>query len=240
MPVERFYVNETLEKGKVLSLKDDEFHHLVNVTRTREGEAVELINGKGYLASARLEKIEKKEAKLRIFSSFAARQPSQEIILAQALPRLPRLEYILEKSVELGVTKIRLFPGKQSEKKISGSSHLERERRIVIAAMKQSGRLFEPELTLEPEIFDWKKRSIPESSFFGDIRGESPRFLDTLSLLKPRSLLIAIGPERGFRADEVSFMETSLGMKGIQLNNNILRTDTAAICALSIAAAFIA
>lgn len=240
MPIERFYVNDPLEQGSTVFLKNEEFHHLAHVVRLKKGEVAELINGKGTLAKSRLEELGNKQAAFSILSLEKEEKPPYELILAQALPRQPRLEYILEKSVELGVTKLWLFPGMLSEKKEFSSSQIERINHIIISATKQCGRLYLPELTLSPPLLSWKNSTPPKNSFFGDTAAlDSSSFLKQLSKLEEKSLLMAIGPEKGFHIKETVHMRESLGMQGVFLHANILRTDTAAIFSLSLASAFL-
>ncbi|MBS0627090.1 MAG: 16S rRNA (uracil(1498)-N(3))-methyltransferase [Verrucomicrobia bacterium] len=238
MPVDRFYLNQDLIQEDLIFLKEDEFHHLAHVLRVKEGETIEILNGKGSLASAKVEKIEKHQARLSILSSNQSPKPSYELILAQAIPRQPRLEYILEKSVELGATQIWLFPGELSEKKTLSSSGLERAHHILISAMKQCGRLFIPSLSLSPPISSWDPSSLPKSSFFGDTNPDAKSFLSCLKAETINSCCIVIGPEKGFHAKEISHLK-SLEIRGVHLHSNILRTDTAAICSLSLASSFI-
>lgn len=238
MPVERFFIDQELKEGMSFFLEKEEFHHLAHVVRIKPQETIELINGKGALASALIESIERHQAKARVLSCKKEPSPSYELILAQAIPRQPRLEYIVEKSVELGITKLCLFPGELSEKKTLSPSQIERVNHILISAMKQCGRLFIPELVLAPSILSWNLSSLPTSCFFGDTRQDAPLFFKALQE-RPKSVLIAIGPEKGFHTKEVSCMETTLHMQGVHLHSNILRTDTAAICALSLASAYL-
>ncbi|MES2199950.1 MAG: RsmE family RNA methyltransferase [Chlamydiota bacterium] len=238
MPVERFYLEGELNQGDDVSLKNEEFHHLAHVIRVKEGEVIELVNGKGSLATAKIKKITRHLAEVTILSSEQAPPLSYELILAQAIPRQPRLEYILEKSVELGVTKIWLFPGELSEKKILAPSHLERAHHIITSAMKQCGRLFAPELVLAPSLFSWDPKSLPKASFFGDTHPDARSFLNCLTAEKPSSLCVVIGPEKGFNPKETTWMKNTLHIQGVHLHPNILRTDTAAICSLSLASAF--
>lgn len=240
MPVERFFLKEEeLDKGDLVFLKNEELHHLAHVIRIKEGEVIELVNGKGSLATGKIEKITRQQAEITILSSQTSPPPSYELILAQAIPRQPRLEYILEKSVELGVTKIWLFPGELSEKKTLSPSHLERAHYIITSAMKQCGRLFAPELILSPPLFSWNPSDLPSSSFFGDTDPEATSFLSNLAAKQLSSLCIAIGPEKGFHPKEVAWMKNTLHIQGVHLHPNILRTDTASINALSLASAFI-
>ncbi len=84
--------------------------------RIQEGEIIELVNGRNELAQAKLIEIEKKRARAEIVSVVKT-EPSRPIILCQALPRPNRLDTIIEKGTELGMTELRLFPGERSEKK---------------------------------------------------------------------------------------------------------------------------
>ncbi len=237
MPAERFYTKESLYSGQTITLENDEFHHLSHVFRIKAGEVISLVNGKGALALGSVANINKHHATISIDSVEEYELPKLEIILAQAFPRQPRLEYIVEKSVELGATKIWLFPGDFSEKKDISASGQERIQHILISSLKQCGRLFLPELVIQPKLSFWKKDQLPTLSFFGDIRPSSPHFLTLLLQKKSSPLLIAIGPEKGFHHKEVHYMEQTLAMQGVHLHDNILRTDTAAIASLALASA---
>lgn len=237
MPAERFFIDACFKKGGILLIKEEEFHHLAHVTRVRAKETIELVNGKGDLATAYVESIEKHHATVCLQTVETTKPPARSLILAQALTRPSRLEYIVEKSVELGITELWLFEGILSEKKISPSQE-KRIHTILISALKQCGRLFLPKLILAPPLLSWKKDELLATAFFGDTKPEAPSFLSALSKEKSSSYLVVIGPEKGFHAKETLFMEKNLQIQGISLHKNILRADTAAICALSLASAF--
>src|SRR5207248_2602313 len=137
-----------------------ELHHLVNVMRTRLGEKIEVVNGQGQLAEAILQSIEKKSASLRIESVETSSPFSQRLILAQGMPKQNRLEFIIEKGTELGMTEIWLFPASRSEKKDFSVNQLERLNILTIAAMKQCGRLFLPKIVIMPPLKQWKQQDI--------------------------------------------------------------------------------
>jgi 16S rRNA (uracil1498-N3)-methyltransferase len=239
MPVERFYVPDPLENGEVVTIQEEEFHHLSRVIRVRVKDSIELVNGMGSLAKAHVEELSKHHATARIYEVQKKQKPSHDCILALAIPKAMRLEYIAEKSVELGITKLWLFPGSLSEKKEISSSQERRLRAIFLSALKQCGRLFLPSLTFMPSILSWKESDIPPSSFFGDTDPKAPSFLSLLSLHQASSsFLFAIGPEGGFHTKELDYMKKNLHMQGVSLHKNILRVDTAAICALSLSSFF--
>ena len=237
MPDNRFFIQiPNFEKNQLLSLEKEEFHHLAHVMRLKAGDTLELVNGMGSLAEASITSLEKHRASLAITSIHTEENSGYRLVLAQAFPRLPRLEYIIEKSVELGVTELWLFPGSLSEKKEVSPSGLERLHHIALSAMKQCGRLFLPKIRLLPPLQKWTKEDMPSQSFFGDTRPSAASFPTSLP---NDSFMIVIGPEKGLQEKEIFYLETNLHMKGIQLHSNILRTDTAAICALSLASFYL-
>ncbi len=165
MPAERFYLPDpALAQKQTVILDQDEFHHLAHVMRGKKGDLIEIVNGHGILATAEVLSLEKKQAILSIISTYEEARPNLQMILAQALPRLPRLDFLLEKSVELGVTEIWLFPGMLSEKKDLSPTQQERVEHIVTSAMKQCGRLYRPTVSILPPIASWSKNNLRSSS----------------------------------------------------------------------------
>jgi 16S rRNA (uracil1498-N3)-methyltransferase len=224
MPVERFYSAESLEQGSKVTFEGAEFHHLKHVIRSKEGDLVELVNGKGDLASVRIESLGKKRASLLVESARSSKRSSFSLILIQAIPRPSRLDTILEKGTELGVTEFWLFPGERSERKIA-QTQLPRLHSVTVAALKQCGRLFLPTMQIIPSVLKWER--VPENCWYGDFSSDSKP-------LRPASQsAIVIGPESGLTSKEVEYLK-ALGAKPASLHPNTLRTDTAAICALSL------
>lgn len=226
MPAERFYIDADLQPFQELILQNQEFHHLARVMRAKVGDFIELVNGKGLLAQAKVLKIGKKEAYLEIGNLEKFPKPVQKLILAQGLPRGPKLDFILEKCTELGVTDFWLFPGELSERKEMSSNQLERSQGILIAAMKQCGRTWLPEIILKPPIREWK--NVEFACFFGDVSSEAPFLSDPIE-----NAIFCVGPESGFSSHEEAHL-IEMGAKGVKLNSNILRTDTAAMMGIGL------
>lgn len=228
MPENRFFLSSHLIKGNFIELSGEEAHHMLSVMRCRVGDRVELVNGKGFLAISSITKITKGKALLEITSVVQEEKPNFEIILAQGLPRLNRLDLILEKGTELGVDQFWFFPAIHSEKK---ALNAERADKILIGAMKQCGRLFLPKIEILSPLLQWTKPEYP--LFFGDLSNEAMPLQKAFEKKFPmKGLIFCIGPEKGFDIQEELFLK-SLGAIGVKLHNHILRTDTAAICALS-------
>ncbi|MBA3957503.1 MAG: 16S rRNA (uracil(1498)-N(3))-methyltransferase [Parachlamydiaceae bacterium] len=230
MPVERFYSPQEFTPQQNLVLEETEFHHLAHVVRIQVGEEVELVNGAGALARATVRTLQKKSATLEIIA-VSKQQPAQrEVILAQAVTRLSRLDFILEKGTELGMTQLWLFPGDRSDRKGINEVQVGRMAAVTIAAMKQCGRLFLPKIVLKEALARWEIP--PYVSFFGDVAPEAPGITQFLQQQLQKDVLFYIGPESGFSDNEQRELQR-LKARGVKLHSNILRADTAALVALA-------
>lgn len=225
MPSERFYVDTPLKTSEI-TIEGEEFHHLVRVMRAQVGDAVELINGRRELAQATLQTLGKKEAVLKI-TSCQTMQKGAEIVLAQAIPRMNHLEWIIEKGTELGASAFWLFPGDHSDKKTLSAHQEARLKALSIAAMKQCGSLFLPSIIMKPPLAAWTP--LAGSLFYGDVRQNAPK----LPYAPKEPIVIFIGPEKGFSLKEVESLEHKLKAQGVKLHENILRTETAGVVALA-------
>lgn len=232
MPAERYYFPHPLHSGDVIHLADTEFHHLTHVMRAEVGDALELVNGEGSLATGRITGLEKKKALITLTDCTQTQRSAHRVILAQALPRMNRLDFIIEKGTELGMDALWLFPGERSERKELSEHQLDRCKGIAIAAMKQSGRLYLPDITAKPHLAKW---GLPAGSlFFGDLSCEALPFKLLWSEKPPAESIFFIGPESGFSDREEATLR-GWQARGVQLHQNILRTDTAALAAMTLA-----
>lgn len=234
MPAERYFLEEEILPGKNYELRDAEFHHLAHVMRTRIGDQVEIVNGKGTLANALVQSIGKNHAIINVENVYQEKEQKCRLILAQALPKPSRIDFILEKGTELGVDSFWLFPGLLSQKKEFFPNQMERARQLTIAAMKQCGRLSLPTIELKGSLDKWT--SLEEYlPFFGDIEPDAPLFADFSSQIhaSDKPVLFFTGPESGFNEKETEKLK-NLGAQGVKLHRNILRTDTASLAALSL------
>lgn len=225
MPANRFYFDVDLNADK-LTLQGDELKHL-KVMRLREKDPIEIINGKGMLAKANILFLSSKELEVEITSLKIEKKNQRNISLAQAYPKTTKLELIIEKGTELGAEVFYLFPSDLSENPLK-QNKLDRLHTIMICAMKQCGRLYLPEIIEIPSLDAFK--NIEGNLFFGDVTDSCPFFSEHLK----NDAIFFIGPEKGFSNKEVLYLKEELKAKGVKLNNNILRTETAGLCAISI------
>lgn len=234
MPIDRYYIPHDIQKGQSVRLEGQEFHHLAHVTRIKTGEMIELVNGCGILANASVESISKKYADLLVADVSSHPALNNEIILVQAIPRQNRLDFIIEKGTELGMTQIWLFPGQRSERRKFSESQLEHMQAITIAAMKQCGRLYLPKIVAKPSLLQWDDAPLGQI-FFGDVSPNAPLLQEIWKGDLENQVLFVIGPESGFSGEEEKKLH-DFDAKGVKLHPNILRTDTAALVALSLLA----
>jgi 16S rRNA (uracil1498-N3)-methyltransferase len=233
MPHNRYYLDTPFREHDTVVLTEDEFHHLTCVLRTRIGEVVELVNGRGQMARADLIEIKRHEAKLHLVKVVEESSQKPPLILAQALTRMNPLEWIVEKGTELNVTTFWLFPGILSEKEQLTDAQSTRLKHLAISAMKQCGRLDLPLIELKPPLLKWAP--IPGTLLFGDARPQIP-YLWRLQWIRPLQtpVVLFIGPESGFDDRERDFLQNSLNAKGMRLHSNTLRAETASLTALSL------
>lgn len=219
MPAERFYIDAPL--FGTLQLDGPEFHHLAHVMRVRIGEEIELVNGRGSLAEAKVAAISKHAATLEILSTSETEMHEPRLILAIPLMRPAKLELVLEKCTELGADAFWLYPAQHSEKDDLSPNQLERLKYILISAMKQCGRLDLPHLRIFSrleEIF-----GAPYVYLFGDTRSDAKK------MTAKEKVVFISGPEKGFSEKETKLLEKH-GV-GVSLHKNILRAETAPIAA---------
>lgn len=224
MPINRFYFDGPFESE--ILLEGTEHRHLAQVVRGEVGEEIELFNGKGDLAIAVISRLEKKAALCTIKETKRA-GPPKKLILAQAIPRINRLDFIVEKCTELGITELRLFSSERSERKELNEHQINRLSLLTIAACKQSGRLWVPVIKCVKPLMNWKEKL--SNAIYGDPRSTASPLIG----LDKKPELVCIGPESGFTDEEERHLQ-SLGCTGCNWNEAILRTDTAAISAVAI------
>lgn len=215
MPAERFYIDAELEG--TLSLEGAELHHLAHVMRIQPGEVIELVNGRGELASAKVLSVGKREAILAVISGKKIEVPPPNCILAIPLMRPSKLEFVIEKCTELGADAFWLYPAEYSDKEGLSPNQLERLHHIAISAMKQCGRLDLPEIRVARRFDDLFNDSY--TYLFGDTRPGAK------AIEREEKVVFITGPEKGFSARELKLLDGK--GKGVRLHKNILRAETA-------------
>lgn len=219
------------------TLDGEEAHHLIRVMRVKPGARVVLFDGSGAEFDAAVTAVEKKSLRLEI---LACRREDRELAvpltLAVALPKGERQRWLVEKAVELGVTRFVPLLAERSVVK-AGQSAEERQQRMVIEAAKQCGRntLMEilPAVTSR-ELFSGTSPDEPAVRILAHPGGEALNAVCAQCRQTQTPLFAAIGPEGGFSDAEIADAQAA-GWRTVSLGKSILRTETAA---MKIAAVF--
>ncbi len=226
MPHNRYFASSPLSIGSHIEIDDAEFHHLTRVMRAKENDTIEVINGKGVVAHARVHKLTKDTAFCTVFEREEEPPSLYSITLALAFLKQNHLEFAIEKATEIGIHRFLLFPAERSEKKECSPHAIERLHSIIRSATKQCGRLFLPILEVKKDIQSCYDKK--ECCLYGTLAEAIPYRTLAPTIQQTKEITLFIGPESGFSHKEVAFF-TANAIQGTRFCTNILRAETAAI-----------
>lgn len=211
-----------------IELDAAESTHITKALRLRSGDEIALTNGKGKLFRTKIE----------VIKHHVHAHPAEEISADDAVVNLElaiaptknndRLEWFIEKAVEIGVGKITLIHCEHSERP---RINAERLQRVAISALKQSGRTWLPEITELVSFQDWVKSCSAELRAIAHCIAGEERMLLRDYVHAGKTAAIAIGPEGDFAPTEVQ-MAIADGFRPVSLGEARLRTETAALAAV--------
>lgn len=230
----RIHLPGPLATGATLSLPEPAFRHVVQVLRMRTGEALILFDGGGGEYEARLEAVGKREAQVRV-GAFrdVNRESPLRVTLAQAVSKGERMDYTIQKAVELGVSEIVPLLSERSVVKLDAErwdKKLEHWRGIAASACEQSGRTQVPLVRPVAELPRWLHE--PSAGLRLVLApGAGGALPDQLPPAAPVVLLV--GPEGGFSEAELDLARRQ-GCRPLQLGPRTLRTETAGLAALAV------
>lgn len=233
----RFFFDGEITADKTLSLAAEEAKHARKVLRLMPGAEVEITNGNGLLAKAKILDLYGDQMTVQILSVTKA-QPSTPIHLWQALLKGPKMDWLLEKAGEIGVHTLQPMETKFS---LADSERGERWERILHSAAKQSGNPFLPKLEPAAKL-PFLLSSISENSlkvYLDPYVGNCLlTCLNSPPNPSPSNIVLALGPEGGFSPEELNLLKRA-GFQGARLLPYILRGETAGIVAAGIAGHFL-
>lgn len=234
----RFFLREKIEVGRLAYITDQDAHHINHVLRLAPGAFVEIADTFGHVGIAKIERFETDRIVAYVESlKTGGAEPPVSLILAQGLPKGDKMEYIVQKAVELGVSIIQPMICEHSivrydEKKAAG--RVLRWQTIAQEAAKQAKRDIVPRVA---PIRDFKHivANCPDDTVAIMLyEGKAPLCLrDVLRHYPAEAYLLLIGPEGGFSQAEVE-LGMSFNMNCVTLGPRILRTETASLAAVSI------
>jgi len=241
----RFYIAPETWNSVAPILSGSEAHHAREVLRMKAGEKLVLFNGQGREITAEIVDLTGAEIRLRKLQE-AETQPMQcRIVLGQAITKGKNMELIVQKAVEIGAAEIAPIISDRTIVQVDPESATQKQskwRQIAIEAAKQSGQNWLPDVHTPRKLAELFSMA-PEESFdlrlIGSLQPDARHLKKILAdysrehELRPRSVLMLIGPEGDFTPAELSLARRH-GCQPITLGPIILRVETAAIYCLSI------
>ena len=231
MPKIRIFTESSLEKDGFVELAKEQAHYLYNVMRQKEGDKLQVFNGKNGEWVAEINSISKKNCTIFLVEQTREQKNEPDIWLCFAPVKNAPINYLVQKATELGVS--RLIPV-FTHRTVISRVNIDRLRLIAIEAAEQSRRLTVPQIA-EPEKIDallgnWNEE---RGLILCDESGGGNKFSEALLSPKHDKHAIIIGPEGGFSESEFEIMKNKPYVIGVSMGPRILRADTAAIAALT-------
>ena len=231
MRVIRACIEAPLAVGTRLVLPEDVAGHLVRVLRLGAGDACVLFNGDGREYDARIVSVGKKSVEADVESVREVGNESPlRIVLVQGIARGEKMDLILQKATELGVSGIVPVHGERGEVRLDGEragKRLRHWRSVVISACEQSGRARIPDVAAPCALAD-ALANLPAMRLLLDPEATQPLPSDIID----NACALAIGPEGGWSTTDIATLEAA-GFVGARLGPRVLRTETAGLAAIA-------
>jgi len=234
----RFYIpNPQIEKD-FLTIKGNEARHIRRVLRLKAGDEIIVFDGSGKEYKGRIVKEEPTSVVIKVGDLFSSKEESPfEITLAQSLLKGEKMDYLIQKATELGVSEIVPFFSSRSVPLFDRLKKLERHRRwerIAIEASKQCGRGFIPKIDHIRDYSEMLSLAPLESLRLILWEEEGERLKEVLKESKDKKrIFFIVGPEGGLSQEEVE-KSKGMGFIPVYMGQRILRAETASLCLLSI------
>jgi len=234
MRTTRIHITDTLTVGQSVVLNKNASNHIYRVLRMQSGDRFVLFNGSGGEYDATLEHMDRNHTSAHIDAYRVTNTESPlHISLIQGISRGERMDYTIQKAVELGIQRIVPILNERTSIRLSDDRKRKKHehwQKIIIAACEQCGRNTLPVVEYPANSLD-AALGLDQSDNRFCLRPDSTLRVQQIKT-RPDNLCLIVGPEGGFDAGELTLMK-SLGIHGLGLGPRILRTETAGIAALS-------
>ncbi|HDY98951.1 MAG TPA: 16S rRNA (uracil(1498)-N(3))-methyltransferase [Pseudomonas sabulinigri] len=233
MRVSRFYLDTPLNQGEQ-TLTGDVAHYIARVLRLGPGAPVQIFNGSGQEWPGEVVAAGKREVVVKLQAPVEGMPESPlHTHLGQTMSRGDRMDWAIQKAVELGVNQITPLLTERCEVKLQGERADKRQahwQQVAVSACEQCGRSVVPVIHPPVALQDWMASLTSDLKLVLHHRTEQ----DLDQLPHPTSLALLIGPEGGLSADEIQQAEAA-GFIAARFGPRVLRTETAPVVALSMA-----
>ncbi|MBP6114167.1 MAG: 16S rRNA (uracil(1498)-N(3))-methyltransferase [Acinetobacter sp.] len=229
----RFYIETDLAVDTIVELTETVFHHWVKVLRAQNGEKATLFNGQGGEYEVELVDVAKKTASVKVTQfNPANRTPKFQALLGQVMSKGDRMDYAIQKAVELGVSEIQLLTSDRCEMRLKydrDQKKIDHWQGIAIAACEQCGLNIVPKILAPISLEKWLETDLPTTKL---VLAPNKDEIDVLTNATP-DIALLIGPEGGLSEEEIS-ASNQKGFINWCIGERVLRTETAPVVALSI------
>ncbi|TPH18066.1 16S rRNA (uracil(1498)-N(3))-methyltransferase [Litorilituus lipolyticus] len=234
----RIYQATEFSVNQTVKLSDEAFGHVIRVLRLTQGDVITLFNGnenKQY--TAELIDVSKKQAMINITAEEVIKRESPlDIHLGQGISRGDRMDFTLQKSVELGVKSITPLFTERCGVKLSGERLIKKQQqwqKIVISACEQSGRVYVPTVNTPILLSQWLEQQTRALKL--NLHPKASHSIMTLpadTLAGDKQVRLLIGPEGGLSDEEIQ-LANDASFTDVLLGPRVLRTETAALTAIT-------
>ncbi|MBR9728334.1 16S rRNA (uracil(1498)-N(3))-methyltransferase [Shewanella intestini] len=228
--------SQDIAVGQSIALDDDGVAHIGRVLRMGEGEHLKLFNGDGNDYLAQITQASKKSLTVEVLSSQVRENESPlNIHLGQVISRGDRMDFTIQKSVELGVSTITPLFSDRCGVKLTGERLAKKTaqwQKIVISACEQSGRSYVPIVRPAMQLHDWCAESTAAIKL--NLHPRASHGINGLTLTPDNNnrVRLLIGPEGGLSAEEIAMTE-QYQFTDVLLGPRVLRTETASLTAIT-------
>jgi len=235
MRLTRVHVDVELQTGRRLTVEGSAGNHISRVLRLRVGDALTLFNGQGGEYAGSIDEIRRDTVVVSILERRDVdRESPCQLTLAQGISRGERMDWVVQKATELGVWQIAPIFTERSIVQLDekqASRKLQHWRSIAIAACEQSGRNHVPQITQPVGLYELLEKRTSSGTALLLSPGAPLRIADLAS--SGTQITVLIGPEGGL-ADVEQQAAVKAGFTPVRLGPRVLRTETAAVCALTL------
>lgn len=231
----RFFINPTQVHGRRIVVTGDDLRHIRTVLRKGPGEFLTLLDGQGVEYTAKIVALERAEIITEIESEERREIRGPHITLGQGLPKSDKMDFIVQKATELGVSSIVPLVTERTIVKVKDEKRVSRWRKIAKEAAMQSNRADIPKVEAIRQLSDFLRTLNSELGTLLLLPWEEATEPIRNALRKNpdvKDIIVLIGPEGGFSRAEADFAR-SRGFLPVSLGPFILRTETAAVAVLS-------
>lgn len=231
--MQRYFVNQENITEELVTITGEDVFHISKVLRGRAGDKIICCNGTGLDCLAEITEIEASKVTARILHFLEDnREPQIQLVLAQALPKSDKMELIIQKGTEIGVSAFLPFTSERTIVQLNDKKEQkrgERWRKIAKEAAEQSHRSIIPELLPTVSFKELLRLVNQQLSLFAYENERTSTLYKALENQKnPTKILLIIGPEGGFTEKEAADIQAS-GAISVSLGKRILRTETAGL-----------